>query len=220
MAPAADSQPESAAIPSAASVSLRLTDDLVVILGGRAAEARARRADQGGWRRHGTTLERIALHEAGHVVTASALGRAASGVALDVSDGADGGTSYRGLATFKPESEGEPDCPPSMDGFERVMPDYEVARSIAKIVVLLGKPDAAGWLKILHASWWRADAILDRHWLCVKMLALELCEKRAIGRERTRQLLERWMPIPQRSLTEFLQACQAVDRQELVIRDV
>ena len=211
MAPA-DSQPESAAIPSAASVAPRLTDDLVVVLGGRAAEARARRAGQDGWCRHGSTLERVSIHEAGHLVTAAALGRVVSGAAIDVSDG---GTSIRGLATFTRERDGEPDRPPTMDGFERVMPDYETARNVAKIVVLLGKLDPAGWLKLLRASWWRADALLDKHWLAVKMLALEIHEKRAVGRERTRELLARWMPVRQHSLGAYLEVCQAGRRQEI-----
>jgi hypothetical protein len=227
MAPA-DSQPESAAIPSAASVAPRLTDDLVVVLGGRAAEARARRAGQDGWCRHGSTLERVSIHEAGHLVTAAALGRVVSGAAIDVSDGGtsirglatftrerDGGTSIRGLATFTRERDGEPDRPPTMDGFERVMPDYETARNVAKIVVLLGKLDPAGWLKLLRASWWRADALLDKHWLAVKMLALEIHEKRAVGRERTRELLARWMPVRQHSLGAYLEVCQAGRRQEI-----
>jgi len=202
-------RPVQETIPSSGAAARLLEEELIVVLAGRAAEARWRRADRDGWRRQGNTLERISYHESGHAVAAAALGRPVSGIVIDVSVTPAGATSYRGVTSFRPGRQQA-----TFDGFEKVLSDFEVAVNLGKMVLLLGGPSIAGWLTHLRALWWRADAILDRHWLAVKMLALEIREKRSVNRERARELLDRWMPARERSLGEYLDACQAARLQE------
>ncbi len=114
------------------------------------------------------------------------------------------GTLFRGITSFTPDHDG-PDQP-TFDEFEKMLSDYDIARQLSKPILLLASPSPAGWLTYLRTQWWRADAILDRHWLAVRMLAQEVREKKIVPRARAQELLERWMPVKEHSLMDFLEA--------------
>jgi hypothetical protein len=186
--------PEEMTAPADPGLRARLEVDLMIILAGRCGEIRARR---------GSYLDRVAFHEASHLCVGAALGRATNGIAIDVSD-TPLGTRFRGIASFTPK-QGEPDHP-TFDGFEKMLSDYDIARQLSKLILLLASPSPAGWLAYLRTQWWRADAILDRHWLAVRMLAQEVREKKIVPRARAQEILDRWMPVKEHSLVAFFEA--------------
>lgn len=180
----------------------RLEADLVMILAGRAGEIRARRPGQDGFRRCDNALDRVAVHEASHLVVGAALQRPTNGIAVSISE-TPAGTLFRGITSFTPDHD-EPG--PTFDQFEKILPDFEIARQLSKLILLLASPSPAGWLTYLRTLWWRADRLLDRHWLAVRMLAQEVREKKIVPRGRAMELLERWMPVKEHSLMAFFEA--------------
>jgi hypothetical protein len=61
-----------------------------------------------------------------------------------------------------------------------------------------------GWLRYLGTLWIRTDAVLERHRLAVKMLAIGLRATGIVRRDRAQELLDRWMPVKGESLFEAL----------------
>jgi hypothetical protein len=51
--------------------------------------------------------------------------------------------------------------------------------------------------------------MLDLHWLAVTLLAQEVQDKKIVPRERAQEILDRWMPIRERSLTEYLKTIRS-----------
>ena len=197
------SMPEEMTAPADPGLRARLEVDLMIILAGRCGEIRARRPDGSGWSRRGSYLDRIATHEASHLVVGAALQRPTNGIAVSISE-TPAGTLFRGITSFTPDHDG-PDHP-TFDNFEKMLSDYDIARQLSKLILLLASPSPAGWLTYLRTQWWRADDILDRHWLAVRMLAQEVREKKIVPRARAQELLERWMPVKEHSLMDFLEA--------------
>lgn len=196
--------PEEITAPADPGLRARLEVDLMIILAGRCGEIRARRPGQDGWRRRcENALDRIAVHEASHLVVGAALQRPTNGIAVSISE-TPAGTLFRGITSFTPDHD-EPGHP-TFDQFEKMLPDFEIARQLSKLILLLASPSPAGWLAYLRTLWWRADAILDRHWLAVRMLAQEVREKKIVPRARAQELLERWMPVKEHSLMAFFEA--------------
>jgi hypothetical protein len=168
---------------------------IMISLAGRCAEARARRPDRDGWRRHMDQRERIANHEVGHFLLAVATGRHQNGAAIEMVE-----NGCRGVAqhceSALPDS--TPDCP-TFERFNELQPDFRKATDYAKLAVGLH-----GWLKYLRELWLRTDAILAKHWLCVKMLSLELQRTGVVRRDRAQQIIDRWYGVPGNSLVEAL----------------
>jgi hypothetical protein len=59
-------------------------------------------------------------------------------------------------------------------------------------------------LRYLRTLWIRADGVLERHWLAVKMVAQELSATGTVRRARAQELLDCWMPVQAGSLFEAL----------------
>jgi hypothetical protein len=186
--------PEEITAPADPGLKARLEVDLTIILAGRCGEIRARR------RSH---LDRVSFHEASHLVVGAALQRPTNGIAIDVSD-TPLGTRFRGITSFTPDHDGPGH--PTFDQFEKILPDFEIAKQLAKLILLLASPSPAGWLAYLRTQWWRADAILERHWLAVKLLAEEVKDKKIVPRARAQEILDRWMPVKEHSLVAFFEA--------------
>ena len=89
---------------------------IIVTLAGRCAEARARRPDRNGWRRYMCNRERVANHEAGHLLLAAAVGRHQNGAAIEMVEGGCRGVAQDFDALPSP---GEPDCP-TFKGFDKL----------------------------------------------------------------------------------------------------
>jgi hypothetical protein len=49
---------------------------------------------------------------------------------------------------------------------------------------------------------------MERHWLAVKMLALELRATGTVRRQRAQELLDRWIPVKGESLFQVLRNAQ------------
>jgi len=171
-----------------------LVPTIMISLAGRAAEARARRPDRDGFRRLMDSAERVAIHEAAHLVVAVAVGRHQNGAAIEKLD--DG---CRGLAQHYQATppEGAADHP-TFERFDELERDFRKATALAKLAV------GHGWLRYLRELWLRTDAILERHWLAVKMLAIELGTTGTVRRDRAQELLDRWMPFRGESLFQVL----------------
>lgn len=162
--------------------------------GGPAAEIRACRPDREGWRRRIDTREGTALHEAGHLVVAVAVGRFQNGAAIEMV-----GDSYRGIAQHAETApDGALDCP-TFEGFDQLQRDFKKATDYAKLAIGM-----RGWLAYLRTLWLRADAILAGHWLATKMLAMEIQQTECVRRDRAQQILDRWWDAPGNSLLEAL----------------
>lgn len=108
--------------------------------------------------------------------------------------------SYRGIAEHSPATlpEDSPDHP-SFDDFDKLLPDLRKATAYAQLAV-----GPVGWLRYLRTLWIRTDTVLERRWLAVKMLAIELRATGTVHRERAQELLDRWMPVKGESLFEAL----------------
>lgn len=81
--------------------------------------------------------------------------------------------------------------------------DFQTAVDFAKLV----RP--RGWRTYLRTLRRRADEMLDLHWLAVTLLAQEVQDKKIVPRERAQEILDRWMPIRERSLTEYLKTIRS-----------
>lgn len=169
--------------------------EIMILLAGRCAEARARRPDCDGWRRRIDLWERIANHEVGHLLLAAALRRHQNGAVIEMV-----GDRCRGVAQYLecPPPDGVPDCP-TFERFNELQPDFRKATDYAKLAVGLH-----GWLKYLRELWLRTDAILAEHWLCLRMLSLELQRKGVVRRDRAQEIIDRWYGVPGNSLVEAL----------------
>lgn len=173
---------------------------------GRAAEARARRSDRERWRRRLDNRERTALHEAGHLIVAVAVGDNQNGAAIEMVEKG----RYRGIAEQWQATlpDGVSDHP-TFDGFDELMPDFRKATSYAMLAVGM-----RGWLAYLRTLWQRADAILEEHWLATKMLASELQMTGMVRRDRAREILDRWWKVPGTSLVEVLTRQKVVPQRQ------
>jgi len=169
--------------------------EILVLLAGRCAEARARQSDRAGWCRPPDRFESVCIHEAGHTVMIVSVGRVQNGIIVEAA-----GQSLRGVAEswHVAPPPGTPDHP-TFEGFGKLGSDFEQATVLAKLVA-----GSHGWLMYLRSLWLRADAILGDHWLAVTMLAQEAREKRIVRRERAQEICERWMPVKAPSLSAFL----------------
>lgn len=180
-----------------------IAPEIMICLAGRAAEARARRPDRDGWRRSPDDPERVAIHDAGHVVVAVAVGRFQNGAAIEeVVEG------YRGIAQdFRSApSELVPDCP-SFENFNKLKPDFRRATDYAKLAI-----GSRGWLRYLRDLWLRVDGILTAHWLATRVLAMELRANGVVRRHRAQKILDQWWYVPQGSMSEALARRGAVVR--------
>lgn len=74
-----------------------------------------------------------------------------------------------------------------------------MATAFAKLAV-----GQRGWLPYLRTLWLRTDALLAEHWLCVKMLSLELQRTGCVRWDRAQQIIDRWYSVPGTSLFEAL----------------
>ncbi len=169
----------------------------MITLAGNCAVARARRPDSHGWKRQMDWHELIAIHEAAHTVVAVAVGHLQNGAAIEKTD-----HSYRGIAEHSPATlpDSSPDCP-NFEDFDKLLPDLRKATAYAQLAV-----GPVGWLKYLRTLWIRTEEVLERHWLAVKMLAMELRATGTVHRARAQELLDRWMPVPGESLFQALAA--------------
>jgi len=167
---------------------------IMISLAGRAAEARARRPDRDGFRRLMDATERVAIHEAAHLVVAVAVGQCQNGAAIERFENGCRGVAQHCEAT---PPEGVADHP-TFERFDDLERDFQKATAIAKLAV------GRGWLRYLRELWLRTDGILAQHWLAVKMLAMELHRTETVRRDRAQELLDRWMPIRGESLYEVL----------------
>jgi hypothetical protein len=91
-----------------------------------------------------------------------------------------------------PPSAGDPPT------FKEGPSDFQTAVDFAKLV------QPCGWRTYLRMLRRRAEELLDLHWLAVTLLAQEVQGKRIVPGERAQEILGRWMPIRERSLTEYL----------------
>ena len=171
---------------------------IMISLAGRAAEARARRPDRDGFRRLMDITERVAIHEAAHLVVAVAVGQCQNGAAIEKFDNGCRGLAQHYQATAP---EGVADHP-TFETFDELERDFQKATAIAKLAV------GHGWLRYLRELWLRTDGILAQHWLAVKMLAMELHRTETVRRDRAQELLDRWMPVKGESLFEVLAKTQ------------
>lgn len=173
----------------------------MICLAGRAAEARARRPDRDGWRRPMDERERVAVHEAGHLVLAVAVGRFQNGAAIEaVSD------RYRGIAQDFPSASSDSAADhPSFANFDKLRPDFRRATDYARLAV-----GSRGWLRYLRSLWLSTDAILADHWLATKVLAMEIRAKGIVRRHRAQQILDGWWDARGTSVSEAL-ASQGAD---------
>jgi hypothetical protein len=130
---------------------------------------------------------------------AYAVGRYVNGAAIEVVD--DLYDSYRGVAQNSQValSDETPDHP-TFEQFDKLERDFQAATNLAKLAV------GHGWLRYLRTLWIRADGILERHWLAVKMVAQELSATGTVRRARAQELLDRWMLVKGESLFEALAA--------------
>lgn len=164
-----------------------------ICLAGRCAEARARRPDRDGWRRRMDDRERVANHEAGHIVGAVGVGRQQNGAVIEMVD-----HGCRGVAQHYQGAPPDLDHP-TFDRFDELQRDFVMATAFAKLVV-----GQRGWLPYLRTLWLRTDILLGQHWLCVKMLAMELQRSGCVRRDRAQQIIDRWYRVPGTSLFEAL----------------
>ena len=173
---------------------------IMITLAGLCAEARARRPDRHGFRRQMEWHALIAIHEAAHTVVAVAVGHHQNGAAVEKTE-----HSYRGIAEHSPVTlpDGSPDHP-TFEHFDKLLPDLRKATAFAQLAI-----GPVGWLRYLRTQWLRTDAILERHWLAVKMLASELRATGTVRRNRAQDLLDRWMPLRGTSILEALGYPQA-----------
>jgi hypothetical protein len=164
-----------------------------ICLAGRCAEARARRPNRDGWRRRMDDRERVANHEAGHIVGAVGVGRQQNGAVIEMVD-----HGCRGVAQHYQGAPPDLDHP-TFDRFDELQRDFAMATTLAKLSV-----GQRGWLPYLRGLWVRTDAILGEHWLCVKMLSLELQRTGCVRRDRAQQTIDRWWHVRGDSVFEAL----------------
>ena len=138
--------------------------------------------------------ERVAWHEAGHIVGAVAVQLFQNGAAIEAV-----GERCRGIAEYSDVPlENGPDYP-TFENFDQLQRDFVKATMCAQLVV-----GPRGWLTYLRGLWLRTDALLGAHWLCVKMLALELRETGVVRRSRAEEIIGRWYRVSGDSVLEAL----------------
>lgn len=166
---------------------------IMICLGGRAAELRARRPDSDGWCRRMDKRERVADHEAGHLLLAVATNQGQNGAAIEMVEG-----GCRGIAQHYAGAPPDLDHP-TFERFDELRRDFVKATDYAKLAVGLH-----GWLKYLRVLWLRTDEILAAHWLAVRMLSQELQRSGVVRRNRAQQIIDRWYGVPGNSLVEAI----------------
>jgi hypothetical protein len=148
--------------------------------------------------------ERVADHEAGHLLLAAAT-RYPNGAAIEAV-----GNRYRGVAQDLDAipAHGEPDRP-TFEGFDKLQRDFVMATAFAKLTLGM-----RGWLPYLRTLWLRTDAILAEHWICLKMLSSELQRTGCVRRDRAQQIIDRWYGVLGNSLVEVLTRTPPQHHQE------
>jgi hypothetical protein len=170
----------------------RVAPRIMILLAGRCAEALARRPNRDGWRRRMDERERVANHEAGHLLLAAAT-RHQNGAAIEMVEG-----GCRGIAQHYEGAPPDLDHP-TFERFDELQRDFVKARDYAKLAV-----GTRGWLKYLRTLWIRTDAILAEHWICVRMLSLELQHTGVVRRARAQQIIEKFWSVRGDSLVDAL----------------
>lgn len=168
----------------------------MITLAGKCAERRARCR-----RPHWDPITRVATHEAGHACVSVALGCGTGGIIIEQKlDGSTRGVAFSSARPVTAEDLQKP-APRVEEAFKCIDPDFVTAVAFAKLLAL---STGRSWLRRLHLLWHKTDAILERHWLSVSMLAIEVCERRAVGQERVQEILDRWMPVREQTLSAYL----------------
>jgi hypothetical protein len=142
--------------------------------------------------------ERVANHEAGHLLLAAAT-RHQNGAAIEMVD-----HGYRGVAQHYEGAPPDLDHP-TFDRFDELQRDFAKATDYAKLATGM-----RGWLEYLRTLWLRTDAILAEHWICLKMLSSELQRTGCVRRDRAQEIIDRWWHVRGASLLEAL-------KQEIVV---
>jgi hypothetical protein len=164
----------------------------MILLAGRCAEALARRPNRDGWRRRMDDRERVADHESGHLLLSAATGRHQNGAVIEMVE-----NGCRGIAQHYDGAPPDLDHP-TFEGFDKLQGDFAKATGFAKLAI------GRGWLAYLRTLWIRTDGILAEHWICVRMLSLELQHTGVVRRDRAQEIIDRWYDVPGTSLFEAL----------------
>jgi hypothetical protein len=135
--------------------------------------------------------ERVANHEAGHLLLAAAT-RHQNGAAIEMVEG-----GCRGIAQHYEGAPPDLDHP-TFEGFDELQCDFAKATGFAKLAI------GPGWLAYLRTLWIRTDAILAEHWICVRMLSLELQRTGVVRRDRAQEIIDRWWHVRGTSLVDAL----------------
>lgn len=165
----------------------RAEEQAIILLAGNAAARRAGRGSEPGWRRQLTRDQHTAFHEAGHAVAAVVAGEYAYGLSivprLDIKIGEScvlGGFAHHGHARTHDKPLEAPVSP---------RPDID---SAAGLCCLLAPTFA--WrdgLAVYRALKARTEALIEDHWHSVKLLAIELNQRKELDQEQIERILGR-----------------------------
>jgi hypothetical protein len=160
---------------------------VIILLAGNAAARRALQGSELGWRRHLTRDQYVAFHEAGHAVAAVVGGYCGYRLSIvarrDIKIGSTGflgGIAFLGRARMIDRPLEIPASPRS---------DLATAAGLCcSLAPTLKWRDGLAVYRTLKA---RTEEILEDHWYSIKLLAIELNQRKELTQEQIEQILGR-----------------------------
>lgn len=162
-------------------------EQVIILLAGNAAARRAIRGSEPGWRRQLTRDQHTAYHEAGHAVAAVVADEYAYGLSIvlrpDIKVGKSsilGGFAFHGHSRTSTKPLEVPESPQT---------DID---SAAGLCCLLAPTFA--WrdgLAVYRTLKVRTEALIEDHWRSIKLLAIELNQRKELGQEEIERILGR-----------------------------
>ena len=182
----------------------KIEDCAVITLAGPAGERRAHRGSEAGWRRHRGPSEVLALHEAGHVVVARALGQNVLFVSINPNPSVLTADGRCYAAGFMMHSQ-LPTIPEGWQPPATLTTDRHHAAELAAVLA----PLPAGWrstLQTVRRLKHEAEALVEQYWSEVCVVARELLLHGELTQEQIESLCGPWSTPYQPARTECLVA--------------